>query len=378
MSFYIPGSINISNKNNNVGINTLNPQYTLDVNGVVSTTNIMYTTSTGTTSYITTLNANTVNAITTNSTNSLQTNTLNSTGTISSATSLKTTNGSATFDFTEISSDGTLSTYNAGGALGIRYAFDGTERMRLTSDGNLGVGTSSPTSLLDIRSTAEFLTPFVTILSNTSSNNFGPSISIGSNTGSFNFFKIGFFTNSLGSVNNKFVIGYNATGTNFQSSIQADTSGLVYLPGYSTNGTLSLIDNNGVAQITNASDIRLKTDINPLSSTGSIEKILQLNPVTFKFKSDMNNTKVGFIAQEVEQIIPEAVDGKKYDYELIRDQLGQPILDENGNVQIDPQMKPRYRGLDTTAIIATLTKALQEQQEQINTLQRQINYLMNK
>ena len=74
------------------------------------------------------------------------------TGTIESRASLRTTNGSATFDFTDISSDGTLSKYNAGGALGITYSFDGTEKMRLTSSGNLGIGTTNPLYPLDINS----------------------------------------------------------------------------------------------------------------------------------------------------------------------------------------------------------------------------------
>jgi len=39
MSFYIPGTQTISNNNNLVGINTLNPNYTLDVNGNINFTN---------------------------------------------------------------------------------------------------------------------------------------------------------------------------------------------------------------------------------------------------------------------------------------------------------------------------------------------------
>ena len=42
MSFYIPGTQTISNSNNLVGINTLNPNYTLDVNGNINFTNQLY------------------------------------------------------------------------------------------------------------------------------------------------------------------------------------------------------------------------------------------------------------------------------------------------------------------------------------------------
>ena len=68
----------------------------------------------------------------------IQTQTLNATGTITSNTSLRTTNGSAIFDFTDISSDGTKSIYNAGGAnVGFTLRFDGNERLFLRQNGEL-------------------------------------------------------------------------------------------------------------------------------------------------------------------------------------------------------------------------------------------------
>ena len=68
----------------------------------------------------------------------IQTQTLNATGTITSNTSLRTTNGSAIFDFTDISSDGTKSIYNAGGANeGFSLRFDGNERLFLRQNGEL-------------------------------------------------------------------------------------------------------------------------------------------------------------------------------------------------------------------------------------------------
>ncbi len=56
-----------------------------------------------------------------------------------------------------------------------------------------------------------------------------------------------------------------------------------------------------------SSDARLKTDIHSLS--GSLEKLLQLRSVTFRFKDPARGAGVrtGFIAQEVEKIIPEWV-----------------------------------------------------------------------
>lgn len=54
-----------------------------------------------------------------------------------------------------------------------------------------------------------------------------------------------------------------------------------------------------------SSDSRLKENATPL--TGALEKIAALKPVTYSWKYATNEPTVGFIAQEVEQIIPSAV-----------------------------------------------------------------------
>ena len=60
---------------------------------------------------------------------------LSATGTIVSSSSLRATNGTAVFDFTDISSDGTKSIYNCGGADdGFSLRFNGTERLFLQSN----------------------------------------------------------------------------------------------------------------------------------------------------------------------------------------------------------------------------------------------------
>jgi len=53
------------------------------------------------------------------------------------------------------------------------------------------------------------------------------------------------------------------------------------------------------------SDERLKTDVHTMS--GSMDKILQLRPTEFTWKENQKQD-VGFIAQEVEEIIPEVIE----------------------------------------------------------------------
>jgi hypothetical protein len=73
---------------------------------------------------------------------------------------------------------------------------------------------------------------------------------------------------------------------------------------------------------------------------------MQLNPVTYIFKDDSANTpQVGFIAQEVQQIIPEVVTGKEGDLS-----------------------KGETLGIVYGNLVPVLTKAIQEQQAEIEAL----------
>jgi trimeric autotransporter adhesin len=58
--------------------------------------------------------------------------------------------------------------------------------------------------------------------------------------------------------------------------------------------------------VASSSDVRLKENISPLK--GGLEKVSNLQGVNFSWKSDdKHQNKIGFIAQEVEKIIPEVV-----------------------------------------------------------------------
>ena len=53
------------------------------------------------------------------------------------------------------------------------------------------------------------------------------------------------------------------------------------------------------------SDIRLKQDIEPLVAT---DKLMQMNPVSYNWKADPDGPRsMGFIAQEMKEIVPDAV-----------------------------------------------------------------------
>jgi len=89
---------------------------------------------------------------------------------------------------------------------------------------------------------------------------------------------------------------------------------------------------------------------------GALAKVAQLKPVTYKWKENNLNGQ-GFIAHELAEIVPDCVTGEK------------DALDENGN--------PKYQGIDTSFLVATLVSAIQEQQALIESLTTRLTALEN-
>ena len=101
-----------------------------------------------------------------------------------------------------------------------------------------------------------------------------------------------------------------------------------------------------------ASDVNLKNNIEPI--TYGLNEVLKIKPVEFYWNKEKYNYSgyktIGFIAQDLMDIIPNAA-----------------TVSGDGNMQIE-----------YTAIIATLTKAIQEQQALIKALEQRIINLENK
>jgi hypothetical protein len=108
------------------------------------------------------------------------------------------------------------------------------------------------------------------------------------------------------------------------------------------------------------SDRNLKKDIKQLENSLSVIKML--NPVSYNYDTENHrdiglnhNKQYGFISQEVKEILPD---------------LTSPIIypslkDDQGN---EIRKKQEYLGLNYDGFIAILTKAVQEQQQQIDEL----------
>jgi hypothetical protein len=109
-----------------------------------------------------------------------------------------------------------------------------------------------------------------------------------------------------------------------------------------------LVNTSGTVYST-TSDYRLKQNIVPM--TGALTKVAQLKPVTYKWKVDGSDSQ-GFIAHELQAVVPECVTGEK------------DAVDEDGN--------PKYQGIDTSFLVATLTSAIQELSTQLTELKAEV------
>jgi hypothetical protein len=118
--------------------------------------------------------------------------------------------------------------------------------------------------------------------------------------------------------------------------------------GITRNGT------NDAVSYTTSSDYRLKDGV--VDKTDGIEKIKQLKPRKFYWKSNSDKTLVdGFLAHEVQSVIPEAINGTK------------DAVD--GDNKIIPQ------GIDQSKLVPLLTAALKEAITEIESLKARVTTL---
>jgi hypothetical protein len=227
-----------------------------------------------------------------------------------------------------------------------RFFNGGSETLRITSGGNVGIGTVSPTHNLDVFNSASSGAPLLaqfksaggdtqlyvdnstitTQLTADASNTAGI---VGTKTNHPFVFRtnnaervridtsgnllVG--TTSLNIANNGSNTGFVV---NSNGALEVGSSSTVLtLNRQSTNGdvarfqrggtTVGSISVTGSATTYNTtSDIRLKTGIEPIDH--ATDMLMAINPVLHRWKADPDaDAVVGFIAQEMEEIVPEAV-----------------------------------------------------------------------
>jgi hypothetical protein len=256
---------------------------------------------------------------------------------------------------TASSESGVLSFYT-------RNSGTSAERMRIASSGNVGIGTSSPSS--------DAIVKFINVSDATSAglvltgprkfsmySSAGSTLAIRDETAAESRMIIDSSGNLLVGTTALLADGnYFATSPGNAWSVFAHvngtSSGVEYAKFYYNNGQIGSITQNGTTAVAynTSSDYRLKHDIQPM--TGALAKVAQLKPVTYKWNADDSQSQ-GFVAHELQEVVPECVTGEK------------DAVDAEGN--------PQYQGIDTSFLVATLTAAIQEQQAIINDLKARLD-----
>jgi hypothetical protein len=278
----------------------------------------------------------------------------------------------------------------------------GTERLRVDSSGNVGIGTSSPGSVLDVvgtsatdifhvRNGTTYFTVGVTSGGASAVNAFQTSVGAQQlqfqTAGGTSYFggNVGIGTSSpqakldIGDTSAAFtasIIRASATGiaelrfadtvdnagyvsydhtsnymrlaTSATERMRIDASGVVTIANLAGAGTRA-VNANAAGVLSAASDSRLKQEVLTASIAGLAE-IMQLRPVAYKWLDDIANrgddaaVELGFFADEAKDIIPSAA----------------------------PMGNDGYYGFYDRAVIAALTKGMQEQQAIITALEARI------
>lgn len=195
------------------------------------------------------------------------------------------------------------------------YSVDNRNYIRgetLFDAGDVGIGTTTPDYLLDVEG-SESSNYIAQIRNNsTDDNGHGLRIKLGSESYLPTHF-IGFYDQSSG-----------------------------------IEGYISGVSGNAVSYNT-VSDLRLKKNIQPM--TDGLDRLRQMNPMTYQWKSD-GSDDIGFIAQELNEVVPTAVAGLP-----------------DGDVNVSPM------AVDYGKVTPVLTAAIKELLAKVEALEKEVEML---
>ena len=192
------------------------------------------------------------------------------------------------------------------------FRANGAERIRITSDGDIGIGSTSPSSY---NSRGQDL-----VIKKTGSD-VGISIVAEASGGTDYSSSIMFADGTGGTAGYRGVIEYDHA----DDSMAFNTAATVHAK-INSSGALTMLGD--VVAFGSPSDKRLKENIKPIES--ALDKVSKLQGVTFDWKPSDSileiKEDVGFIAQDVQKVMPELVRENKDGMLSMRHQGVAPIL----------------------------------------------------
>ena len=239
-----------------------------------------------------------------------------------------------------------------------------TERMRIDSSGNVGIGITAPNARLFVRAgespnSAQLLVGYL----NGSENYYDANTHYFRNGSAGEVMRINAGNLLVGKTSlSTSTIGFQFDLANQKIASGANGGATAFFNRNGDNGTVVQIardgaEKGGISVTTTAvaynttSDYRLKTNLEPISS--GINRIKQLPVYRFNWIADESGNKVdGFVAHEAQAIVPECVTGEK------------DAVDSDGN--------PIYQGIDQSKIVPLLTAALKEAIVEIEILKSKV------
>ena len=281
----------------------------------------------------------------------------------------------------------------------MRWQYNGTEKMRLDSSGNLGIGASTIDDKLHVVGTSTKIQELgqtgITMKFNHGNNasvnsdinianikSFVSSGSSGSEGGGLTFetkptagsatermridssgrLLVGTETALAGFSGTAQRACFSATGDTMTVEVGTGTGAYtgIHIDRTSSDGKAISFERGdtdvGSISITTtatayntSSDYRLKENVVEL--TGALDRVAQLKPSRFNFIADADKTVDGFLAHEVANVVPEAISGEK------------DAVDEEGN--------PIYQGIDQSKLVPLLVGAIKELRAEIEQLKNQ-------
>ncbi len=269
----------------------------------------------------------------------------------------------------------------------------------IDSSENIGIGTSSPTALLELfkAGTTQIKNAYsstkYSLFGRTSGNYYWSSYEGGANlifstSGSDDATTERMCITSSGGVDvgsegtGGTAIGLNvhnhgwSTMATFKTGTSTDAQ---YVQFINSNGVVGSINMSGSSTSYNtSSDHRLKENVD--YTFDATTRLKQLKPARFNFITDATKTVDGFIAHEVSSVVPEAISGAKdavedignitdADNNIIKENVTEPDTLEDGQTWIKTETKPVHQGIDQSKLVPLLVKTIQELEARITTLE---------